>query len=253
MVVAEATKPFRSVFEGRGDTFVTYPVTIQIEDKLLGGVPKDPKIIESWLLANVPMMPELKRLDQQALLVDTLREMGADVPEGADIETMLGAASNVANIKQTQGFKRDEDGLYIESRQIKAMLKENANIVYAGDKWGVTRKGPKNYVAERVFVKPDRVHLGRMEADSVHTSIIHAQTPQGKRTALAYHEAAEEPTLEFELLVLLDHKAHDPTVKPEWLDNIWKSAEKNGLGASRSQGFGQFVVTSWAGVTAPSR
>ena len=32
------------------------------------------------------------------------------------------------------GFKSDADGLYVESRQVKATLKESTDIVFAGER-----------------------------------------------------------------------------------------------------------------------
>ena len=41
-----------------------------------------------------------------------------------------------------------------------AALKESVHILYAGDRWGKTKKGPKSFVAERVFLEGDRIYLG---------------------------------------------------------------------------------------------
>ena len=154
------------------------------------------------------------------------------------------AAELVDSLRHLNGFKRDEDGLYIEGRQAKAMLKEaamcaaNAGKLRAG-KWGTPtdanyKKGLKAWFPEHVFVVEDRLHLGVEEPTRINQRFAH--TSRG--TGIVYEEIVDDAVIDF--TVETDHKFTDV----EWA-MIWLQAERNGLGATRSQGFGRFVVTSW--------
>jgi hypothetical protein len=226
-----------SVFASNTDeVFATYETEIVFTAKILGGIPTDPKLIEGWLRAKAGIDDAAEVM---AVMRRTLIERGIEVAANATYDEIVAASEQIAAERETTGFKRDEDGLYIEARQVKAMLKECVNINFAGEKWGRTKKGPKNFVAERVFVDPDHVHLGRDEADGIDMVIGHVTGPSGPRSTLGYHEYVERATLAFSVLVV------DDCVTAEQWARIWTHAERNGLGALRSQGHGQFVVTRW--------
>ena len=223
------------IFETNG-TFKAYNATLELRGKILGGTPKDPKIIEGWLRSKAGIDDEEEI--RQAML-RTLVDLGLDPDPKAPYEQLKEASERLSTVKQTSGFKQDDGGLYIESRTVKAMLKESVNILFAGDKWGKTKKGPRNFFAERVFVNPDHIYLGVTEPTGVDLSIVHVNGPQGPKSSLAYHEYVERPTIEFEVKVLKDE------IEPEHWPQIWVHAEENGLGASRSQGFGRFDIRKW--------
>lgn len=237
-----------SVFAGvTSDMFLYRKVTLQFRDRLMGGVPKDPKIIEGWIRTKA-MVTDEEELRQMALR--TLRELGADVNEGMTYEEAVTAAEAMALEKHTNGFKRDEHGLYIEGRQIKAMLKENVNIVYAGSRKGKTKKGARNYAAERVFIVEDRVYLGITEPDGIEVMIGHINGPQGPRATLTNVEYAYMPEVTFTIKEMRAAPTDDePSLTDEEWRNVWLSAEENGLGAARSQSHGRFEVTAWEVIT----
>src|SRR5262245_29947626 len=160
-----------------------YDTKIQWVGKLMGGIPMDPKVIEGWLRSKAGIKDEEEL--RQALL-RTAYETGLDVSEGTTYEQLVELTSKVANARQTQGFKRsaDDGQLYIESRQVKAMLREATNILFGGERWGRTQKGPKGYLAERVFVFPSVLKLDATEPRDVDSSIGHITGPQGPRSTL---------------------------------------------------------------------
>lgn len=236
----------------RSRLFVSYRVRLELTGKLMGGVPRDPKIIEGWIRskAGVEDAEEVRRM-----LLRTLVESGADVSEGDSYEDLVAASEAVAAERSTCGFKRDEAGPYIEARQLKAAIKESVNVLFAGGRWGKTKKGPKNYTAERLFVRgmdpehPERIHLGIPEPDGIEMVIGHVSGPQGQRSTLGYHEYAERRAIEF-LIDSTDAKAGtagavEDSIAPEHWPLIWMHSESNGLGALRSQGHGQFAVTAF--------
>lgn len=228
------------------DVFALYGVTLELEDRLMGGIPKDPKVVEGWLRAKAGIT-EARELAQ--VTARTLEENGSSlgVSPAAIAEmdpdeayALIEAASQEhAALKSTNGFKVDEQGLYIEDRQVKAMLKESTNVLFAGERWGKTKKGPKAFVAERVFVRPRRIHVGVEEPDGVELVVGHVADKAGKRSTLTYHEYVEKPTIEIELEVVRDELTLE-----QW-GQLWLHASANGLGALRSQGYGRFDVTKF--------
>lgn len=218
------------------ELFTFYDVRIRARGRLMGGIPKNPKLMEGWIRskAGVEQEEEVRRM-----MLRTLVEIGADVTPDMSFEALETASEKLAAVRQTNGFKLGVNGLYLEQRAVKAMLKESVNVLFAGDRWGPTRKGPKSFFAERVFVGPEKIWLGKSEPDGVELFIGHVSGPQGPRSTITYHEYVEEPVLQFRVMVLRDEIS-----EKHWPD-VWNHAEENGLGALRSQGFGQFDVEQW--------
>jgi hypothetical protein len=238
------------VFDKQFDSvFTTYRATLQLRDKIMGGTPKDPKAIEGWLKKNAGLADgELRRAT-----IRTLIENGVDLTENPTDDEINEAIASIASLKQTNGFKRDERGLYIEGRTVKAMLKESANIVFAGEKWGkrfkddgkqaYAGKGARSFLAERVFVNPDRIYLGVQEPSGIELFIGHVMDKTGPKSTLTYVEFVERPTLEIEVAVL-----NNEITEQQW-PRLWLHAQENGLGALRSQGFGRFDIDRWESAT----
>jgi hypothetical protein len=234
------------------ELFTLYDFQIGLRGRILGGVPKNPELVEGWLRAKAGM--EDTEEIRQAML-RSLFEMGVEVTAEMSFEEAVEASKKVASAKQTTGFKRDRVGLYIENRQIKAGLKENINILYAGGRIGKTNKGPKSYAAERVFVAPHRLYLRRItgraadgslvvgdfvkEPDGIELMIGHVSGPQGQRSTLTYHEYVQECVFEATVMVAED------SIPADWWPRVWTLFENNGVGACRSQSFGTFDIEQW--------
>jgi hypothetical protein len=216
--------------------YSTYDCQITMRGKLLGGIPKSPEVIEGWLRsrAGINQDEEIR----QAML-RTLVELGAEVTPEMSYEQLSEASKSLAAVKNTNGFKRNDSGLYIEDRQIKAAIKEAVNILYAGERWGKTKKGPRNFTAERVFIGPSEISLGKPEPDGVELMMVHAQTPRGPMSSLSYHEYVEGAVFSFQVQVVRDE------IEAENWPEIWLLCQENGIGACRSQSYGRFDVTQW--------
>lgn len=212
-----------------------YRATLQFREKLMGGIPRDPKLIEGWIRTKTGLIDN----EMKSLLIRTLNESGVEVREEMTPEEIDEAASKIAGLKETTGLKRDEYGLFVEERQVKAMLKECVNVLYAGERVGPTKKGAKAYFTERVFVNPDRIYLGIDEPSGIEMIIGHVSGPQGPRSTLGYHEYALRPTVTFDVLVARD------LIEESWWPDIWRHAQENGFGALRSQGHGRFDLVEW--------
>jgi hypothetical protein len=196
--------------------------------KIMGGTPTDPKVIEGWLKTKlVESRDDLMR----AAVAEIMEERGIPADEAAKI---------VADNKNLSGFKRDkENGLYIEGRQIKAMLKEGANIKWPKHRWGPSKKGTRSFFAEHVFVNDDRVYLGVTEPTDVAQKFVHTFRGSG----IQYEEFVEDAVITFNVATDYDFEAGGE-VKDMW-PLLWLTCEQEGLGASRSQGYGRFATTGW--------
>src|SRR5262249_2474247 len=127
----------RGVFDSQSTLFARYAARITLRDKLLGGVPKDPQLIEGWLRSRAGLTdPD----EIRHMMLRTLAELGVETRDDMSFEQLEQASAAVAARKQTTGFKVGERGLYVEARQIKAMLKESTNVVFGGERFGPTRQ-----------------------------------------------------------------------------------------------------------------
>jgi hypothetical protein len=203
-----------------------YRVTIKIRDRICGGMPRNPDLIKTWVESTTGHADEIseKLIQENAeLIVNAVAE------------------------KCWNGFPEDaEHGLFIPCRNIKACLKQSAQLL------GIYKKnrGSKQILAEGMEVKGDsergdRVYLGKKEADGTDESAIHVMTAQGPRTALRRMDYVTEPTLSFEIWVLKTAPQETRHIGEEQLVDILAHASENGLGASRSQGEGKFSVESF--------
>lgn len=248
---APAPEPPTSVF---GDAnWTTYRVQLTFTGIIVGGNPSDPGYAEAWIRRALGE----KRPDElQRLMRDHLLGVLGLNPATATEEQIIRAITEQALDKSATVFKRTPWGVpYIEGRQIKAMLKENTNIAWPGGKykWGqhtsrggaskgtkVGGKDPYKFVSERVWV-PEKPYLLPYEVHMSPPVVGHPEDPRTKQTraTISMFEYIVRPVLDVELQVQYDEITHE-----QW-SGIWQSAERNGLGARRSQNEGQFKTTLW--------
>lgn len=193
---------------------------------IAGGVPSDEHVAEGWLRSKLADRDDLIR----EAVATTMAERGITAEE---------AAREVDMLKHLNGFKRDSAGLYIEGRQLKAAIKEAVSVAVAAGKirqrgWGKTNKGALSFVAEHVQVMEDRLPLGIAEPTGIMQRFIHSF----RGTGIQYEEYAENVKVGF--TIGCDYDFTDE----EWA-MIWLTGEQQGIGASRSQGFGRYQVTRW--------
>ena len=245
-VLPKAPRNFRknksvfATFEDKAWPHV-YDVTLVI-DMIAGGVPNDPKVAEGWIKSKGAAPDELIR----EAVAETMAKMKVSQEEAID---------TVTKMKTLNGFKRQqcvdcpEDGLcngehylIVEGRQVKAMLKEGCSVAFAGGRllnngknsWGRTSKGIIGFAAEHLCVVEDEISLGVTQPRRINQSFVH--TFRG--SSIQYEEIVTEPEVHFTLKTDYEFTEH------QWA-MIWLTAQEEGLGASRSQGFGRFVVTGW--------
>lgn len=192
---------------------------------IAGGTPTDPKVAEGWLKTKLAPKDDLIR----DMVAEVMVERGVTAEEAVE-------AVDIA--KHLNGFKRDENGLYIEGRQLKAAIKEAACICLATEmlpvKWGKTNKGIKAFFAEHVCVEEDRLYLGVSVPSGINQRFVHTWRGDG----IQYEEYVEDAKIDF--TVSTDYEFKDR----EWA-MLWLKGQEQGIGAARSQGFGRYSVIRW--------
>lgn len=198
-----------------------------------GGVPRDPKTIEGWLKTKVQ--------EKDAITQEAVAQIMAD--RGVSPEE---AVAELAKEK-VNGFHRDDQGFYVPGNNLKACLKEAVSVAANEGKipakgWGNAtdknyHKGIKGWFPEHVFVVQDRLYLSVSECDEIDQRFTRSQYGSSITREEVVHEAKVSFTIE------TDHKFTDE----QWAV-IWLTAEQQGLGASRSQGYGRFKVVRWDSV-----
>lgn len=225
---------------------------------ICGGIPSDPKVAEAWLKTRMG-------LDSDATL------MAAVANTMAEREVTLDEATALVNEqKHLNGFKRERCAnctgeyicerkgthrLFIEGRQLKAALKEAVSVAIAAGKveqkgWGNTRKWLSTYFPEHVFVVEETLFLNVkdasgqlqsvMEPTGVNQRFVHTH----RGTGIQYEEFVTGAFVDF--TVISDHAF----TEEDWA-MIWMTGEMQGLGATRSQGYGVYVVEQWTQTKAP--
>lgn len=228
--------PVENVFDYR------YEAEILLHN-IYGGIPANPKVVEGWIRrAMGGLEGETTSDDLRRMVVNTLIERHQGEIEGLrsmDEETLIEAIKEVADLT-INGFKRTEAGeLYIEGRQVQAMLKEAANVsVAAGDfkarGWGKTNKGLMSFLPEHMVVPELIIPLGVTEPTGVDMNFVH--TWQG--SSIKREEYVENAKVRFTVLT-------DWDFGNDFWTSVLTRAQVLGLGASRSQTRGRFEFLRW--------
>lgn len=242
-VIARDLPEVTGIFEDIDTSiFTKYRVELTFIDRVMGGVPQKPEIIEAWLRQRITGGDE----EVYSMFVKTLDELGVDVKEGMTPDELHEAARKVAREQHGNTFYRDSKGLFLGDYQLKASAKESTAIQfpYPKTKMGDTRKAARSYLAERVFVDSTRVHLNRMEPDGTHLHIGHPNTPRGKISTLTYYDYCESSSGNLVTAEAVLCSLEDCIDQQMW-GKILTHMQRNGLGALRSLGYGTYKVTAF--------
>ena len=216
-----------------------YQIVLHIRERLCGGIPKNPDLLESFVKAKTGY-DDAKTKEQVGELKDAIAPTDPD----AAVNEVVDASWN--------GFASDEKGLYIHARNVKAMFKECASLL----RITVDKRGSKQILQHGFEVKgadhPARVYLGRTNPDGQEEGPIHVQTAQGPRTAIKRVDYVEDVMLSFEVWTLKKQNNSDAEKKrhigEDDLKKMLALGQENGLGADRSQGSGKFDVIEFSAV-----
>ena len=205
-----------------------YAVAIQMREWICGGLPKNPDVIASWVKMKTGADDELTE-KQTKEAVEALQEEYTQ------------ACWNT--------FPRDEKGLYVWSRQVKALFRESMTMLG----FAVKKRGSKQIMQHGLEIKgpehAQRVYLGVDEPTGYVDKTIHVVTPQGPRNALVRVDYVEASTLKFEVWVFHTEPQEKRHLGEKEVVEMLTFAQENGLGADRSQGHGKFDVVEFFKIT----
>ena len=195
------------------DLYQKYAVEIKIRDKLLGGKPKTEKLIEGWLKSR----SREQTLEKEVQEIDLMKE---------------------EEKKAWTGFKKDEKGLYLDSYQIKGMVKEVVKVLKLASK----HRGLAGLIQSGFFVYPARIYLDKEKPDAFIEETAVVMGPRGPRSIIKRHDYTEKVRLNFEIRFF-----NTGVLKEEILKLILTAGQEVGLGTNRHQGgeFGRFVLVSF--------
>jgi hypothetical protein len=218
---------------------------------ICGGIPSNPNVANAWLKSRMG-------LDNDAALMQAVMDTMA-----AREITIEEATAVVNQHRHLNGFKRFHcpdcpvDGvcdiskphqLYIEGRQLKAALKEAVSVAAAADKldmrgWGVTKKWLTTFFPEHAFVVEVNLPLkGALHASGTIQRFV--STHRG--TGIQYEEYVTDAEIDFTVITDYDFTEKDWAM-------IWTTGQRQGIGATRSQGYGRYEVTRWDRISGPAK
>lgn len=200
-----------------------YKVELEFTTPFASSTPKNPKDIEAMLEARMPSKPPPDPV--------SIPELASQVAEEVE------ATEEVERGYAT--FKRDDKGLYYEARCVKAHIKDCANALQGF----LDIRALKSKVAQRVYVEPEKIYIGKAEPDGSETRIVHAMTMKGPRSSLKTIDFVKDVKLVFNLKVL-----DDGVIKEEILRAIFEYGSTHGIGQERSQDWGRYTLVELAEV-----
>jgi hypothetical protein len=199
-----------------------YQMKIRIRERICGGLPKNPDLLEGFIKAKTGHNDEITKEQvaeaKEAILEPTVEQSWCCF----------------------HGDK--EKGLYILTRNLKSMLKQGASML----RFTVKKTGCKQIFHEGAEVKAldggSRIYLGKMKPDGFKEGPIHVTGPQGPRSAIKRMDYVENVELEFQIWVLHTTAGETRHIGENDLIEVLTFSQENGFGADRSQGEGKFDV-----------
>lgn len=204
-----------------------YAVELQVTNEFMAGIPKNPELIAAWLEARQPSEAAIARRRENGEEITAVADLAKRVAEEVD-------PTDDAEEKAWLGFKKDSEGfLYIEGSNVKAHLKDCANVLQKL----LDFKALRAKLADRVYVENERVHLGADEPTGYYEHPVHVMTRQGPRSALKRNDYVMRPKLAFVLRVLDDN-----VIKEGLLRDVFEYGGTHGIGAERGLGYGRYTL-----------
>lgn len=185
---------------------------------LLGGRPTTHDLLESWL-----------------------KEREVKIESGEDLRCVTRGelkAIRSSDIKASSWntFELDNEGLFIEERNVKAMLREAGLMTKVGK-----HNGFPDIVRNGIFTKPEKIHLKRdglilKKPDGYIDRIALIKRGRKAKSALKRLDFVKQPQIDFDLWVA------EIALAVEEVQSLFLFGQEVGLGACRTQGFGKFDV-----------
>ena len=179
---------------------------LELITEMLGTVPKDPDIYQSYIETKKPENIS----EEEYLTVEKIEEKG------------------------WTGFHSDDQGLFIYDYMIRGFMKNAGNVL----KTALDLKAVKSKIDNFVFVFPRKIYLGKKEPDGVLCRSLRTNGPMGPRVCLAKSDTVHVGTMiEFEVSIVPNKE-----IKMETIDMIMGYGQLCGLGQFRNGSYGRFIV-----------
>jgi hypothetical protein len=198
------------------ELFRKFSVHIQFRDLILGGRPVTQDLLDAWL-----------------------RERDVKINSGQDLRCVTRGdlkALKSLDMKASawNTFESNNEGLFIEERNVKGMLRDAGLMSKVGKHIGFP-----DIVRNGIFTKPEKIHLKKNGStlkkpdgyiDRVALPKIRCRT----RGVLKRQDFVKQPSIDFELWVAA------AMLSDEEVQSLFLVGQEVGLGASRTQGYGKF-------------
>jgi len=208
--------------------WVVYEVVVEYEKPVLGGIPKSKDVIAKWVESRAKKKGKLPEEIQK--LVEKISD-----------EVYVGEEGDIDRLWTT--FKADEKGLYIEDRNIKAMLREAATTLGFFKGSGSTQR--RQTFQHGLVIKPYKIRFYR------NGEIIKEPEEVQERPVLIDYRGNPMAALKREDVILPGARSkfyiavidNDAFSREDFV-NMLELCQEIGIGAARSQQFGKFRVVS---------
>ena len=222
-----------------------YDVHLRFTGKVMGGIPKDEKIIQSWLEAGRMKDSKYEKQIEKEISGRTIEEIKKECVENSMTN------EEAKEDKLWVGFLSDNVGIYAREHQIKAHLKDCANQIKDFTELskikGLGKNGKvtafKSKVANKVYLEDEINYFHRdgepiTEVDGCQEHGIRIMTLQGERSALKRNDYIINPELNFTLKVL-----DDGVIGLKALQMIFDYGCVHGMFSERGHGYGKYDFT----------
>lgn len=240
-----------------------YLVTIEFIDRVLGGQPKSEEVMRKWLEGKLTREAKAAEKRGQPFPDEEQRQEIIDIQAsnmaGQSVDEIIDAGEDRA----WTGFPMDEEGPWLGNYQVEACIrdiltslgitvnkrglkqtKQHLTQVWACDEAGDILLGAQGRRL-RFYKNGELVRApeGYVEMTA------HVMTAQGPRAVLKRHDYIERASVSFLLTTARKSdmaKREGAHLGEKDIAKVLSYMTGNGLGCSRSQGYGKFTVTAFA-------
>lgn len=234
-----------------------YRVRIQMRKCICGGIPRNPAVLAAWVKAKTGFNDELTtkqiakitpameiQLGRTAAVAKADRVDVDPTPEDESREPLSEVAEKID--ASWNGFAKDEKlGLYIETRQVKALLREACTMLRINTKKVGAKQVFQHGFEVKGLLDEDRIYLGVQEPTGHLEGPIHVVGPQGPRSALKRVDYVDRAVLEFEIWLFKTEPGEKRHLSEKDIRDLLVFAQEDGLGADRSQLRGKFNIVGF--------
>lgn len=217
-----------------------YKVELFFINRVMGGVPKNKKIIEDWLNARRMKDAKFEKQKEAGVGHKSLEEIAKEV--GGTAEDLILSKEESTWV----GFLHDDVGIFAREHQIKGHLKDCANQIKKLKGQAVTALRDK--IANKVYLVDEKNYFMKTnshimekdshiikEPDGSFEHGIRVDTPQGKRSALKKNDYIDGAHLSFTLKVF-----KDGMITIDILRRVLEYGSVHGIFSERAHGYGKY-------------